>query len=86
MSGLANSAVSGIHFGCFAIIHRTVRCDSGATATSAPTVTCRRIKCASERAEVRHARDGAPDTLQYMSGAPATSRRAQKSALQRSEP
>jgi hypothetical protein len=51
-------------------VHRTVRCDSGATATSAPTVTCRRIKCAPEHAEVRHARDGAPDTLQYMSGVP----------------
>jgi hypothetical protein len=36
----------------------------------APTVTCRSIKCAPERAEVRHARSGAPDTLQYMSGVP----------------
>jgi hypothetical protein len=35
-----------------------------------PTVTCRSIKCAPERAEVRHARSGAPDTLQYMSGVP----------------
>jgi uncharacterized ParB-like nuclease family protein len=51
-------------------VHRTVWCDSGATATSAPTFTCRRIKCAPERAEVRHVRHGAPDTLQYMSGAP----------------
>ena len=30
-------------------VHRTVRCDNGSTATSAPTVTCRRIKCALER-------------------------------------
>jgi hypothetical protein len=37
---------------------------------SAPTVTCYSIKCALERAEVRHARSGAPDTLQYMSGVP----------------
>jgi hypothetical protein len=51
-------------------VHRTVRCNDGATATSAPTVTCSGIKCAPERAEVRHARCGAPDTLQYMSGAP----------------
>jgi hypothetical protein len=29
-----------------------------------------RIKCAPARAEVRHAHAGAPDTLQYMSGAP----------------
>jgi hypothetical protein len=36
----------------------------------APTDTCRSIKCAPERAEVKHARSGAPDTLQYMSGAP----------------
>jgi hypothetical protein len=36
----------------------------------APTVTCRSNKCAPERAEVRHARSGAPDTLQYMSGVP----------------
>jgi hypothetical protein len=28
------------------------------------------IKCAPERAEVRHAWVGAPDTLQYMSGVP----------------
>jgi hypothetical protein len=36
----------------------------------APTVTCRSIKCAPERAEVRHARAGTPDTLQCMSGVP----------------
>src|SRR6187455_849245 len=29
-----------------------------------------RIKCAPARAEARHAHTGAPDTLQYMSGAP----------------
>jgi hypothetical protein len=29
-----------------------------------------RIKCAPARAEVRHTHTGAPDTLQYMSGAP----------------
>ena len=51
-------------------VHRTVRCNGGATATSAPTVTCSGINCVPERAEVRHARLGAPDTLQYMSGAP----------------
>jgi hypothetical protein len=51
-------------------VHRTVRCDIEATDTSAPTATCRRIKCAPARAEVRHAHAGAPATLQYMSGAP----------------
>jgi hypothetical protein len=51
-------------------VHRTVRCNCGATATSAPTATCKCIKCAPARAEGRHAHAGAPDTLQYMSGAP----------------
>jgi hypothetical protein len=31
-------------------VHRTVRCNYGATATSAPTATCGRIKCAPARA------------------------------------
>ena len=53
---------------------------------SAPTVTCRSIKCAPERAEVRHARSGAPDTLQYMTGVPPDIKRAQQLELQRSEP
>jgi hypothetical protein len=47
-----------------------VRHDSGATATSGANGYLRRIKCAPARAEVRHAHAGAPDTLQYMSGAP----------------
>jgi hypothetical protein len=50
--------------------HRTVRCASGATATSAPTVACNSIKCATVRAEVRHALEGAPDSLQDLSCAP----------------
>jgi hypothetical protein len=53
-----------------AIIHRTVRCDSRATATSAPTIACNSIKCATVRAEVRHAPEGAPDSLQDLSGGP----------------
>jgi hypothetical protein len=51
-------------------VHRTVRCNGGPTTTSAPTVTCRRIKCTPEHAEVRLARAGTPDTLHCMSGAP----------------
>jgi hypothetical protein len=70
MSGLANSAASGIHFGSSAIIHRTVRCNSGATTISAPTATCDALNARAARAEARHAHAGAPDTLQYMSGAP----------------
>jgi hypothetical protein len=70
---LWNSPASGIRS---AIIHRTVRCAPDCPVSQrsngyfAPTVTCRGIKCAPERAEVRHARCGAPDTLQYMSGVP----------------
>jgi hypothetical protein len=60
------------------VAHRTVRCASGATATSAPTVACNRIKCATVRAEVRHAPEGAPDSLQDMSGAPPDCPVAQK--------
>jgi hypothetical protein len=61
-----------------AIIHRTVRCASGATATSAPTVTCNCIQCATVRAEVRLAPEGAPDSLQDLSGAPPDCPVAQK--------
>jgi hypothetical protein len=73
---LWNSLASGIRS---AIIHRTVRCTPDYPVSQrsngyfAPTVTCRSIKCAPERAEVRHARCGAPDTLQYMSGVPPDS-------------
>jgi hypothetical protein len=49
--------------------HRTVRCASGATATSAPTVICNRIQCATVRARVRAVSEGAPDSLQDLSGA-----------------
>jgi hypothetical protein len=68
--GLRNSPASGIHFSCSAIIHRTVRCNSGATATSGANGYLQRIYCAPARAEIRHAHAGAPDTQQYMSGAP----------------
>jgi hypothetical protein len=61
-----------------AIIHRTVRCASGAMATSAPTVTCNCIQCATVRAEVRLAPEGTPDSLQDLSGAPPDCPVAQK--------
>jgi hypothetical protein len=61
-----------------AIIHRTVRCASGAMATSAPTVTCNCIQCATVHAEVRHALEGAPDSLQDLSGGPPDCPVAQK--------
>jgi hypothetical protein len=56
-----------------AIIHRTVRCDSGAKATSRATVVCNRIQCATVRARVRARAGGAPDSLQDLSGAPPDS-------------
>jgi hypothetical protein len=83
-NGLRNSPASGFHFGCSAKIHRTVRCNSGATAISAPTATCDAFNARQKRAVVRHAGVGAPDIEQYMSGVHRTSRRAQKSELQRS--
>jgi hypothetical protein len=51
-------------------VHRTVRCNCGATATSGANGYLQRIKCAPARAEVRHAHAGAPDTPQCMSGVP----------------
>jgi hypothetical protein len=60
------------------VAHRTVRCASGATATSAPTVACNIIKCATVHAEVRHALEGAPDSLQDLFGAPPDCSVAQK--------
>jgi hypothetical protein len=51
-------------------VHRTVRCNSGATAILAPTATCDALNARAARAEVRHAHAGAPDNLQCMSGAP----------------
>jgi hypothetical protein len=60
-------------------VHRTVRCNSRATAISAPTATCGAFNARSARAEVRRAHTGAPDNEQEMSGVHRTPRRAQKS-------
>jgi hypothetical protein len=61
-SGLRNSPASRIHFSRSAKIHRTVRCNSGATTISAPTATCDALNARAACAEVRHAHAGAPDT------------------------
>jgi hypothetical protein len=53
-----------------AIIHRTVRCASGAMTTSHQRSSATSIKCAPARAEIRAALEGAPDSLQDLSGAP----------------
>jgi hypothetical protein len=53
-----------------AIIHRTVRCASGATATSRQRSSAEGIKCATVRAKVRAEPKGAPDSEQCLSGGP----------------
>jgi hypothetical protein len=52
-----------------AIIHRTVRCVSGATATSRQRSSVECIQCAIVRARVRAEPEGTPDSLQNLSGA-----------------
>jgi hypothetical protein len=69
----AELATFGKIRGRSAIIHRTVRCASGATATSRATVDCNRIQCATVRARVRARAVGALDSLQDLSGAPPDS-------------
>jgi hypothetical protein len=70
---VAELATFGKIRGRSSIIHRTVRCASGATATSRATVDCNRIQCATVRARVRARAVGAPDSLQDLSGAPPDS-------------
>jgi hypothetical protein len=60
-------------------VHRTVRCDSGATVVSAPTATCGALNARAARAGVRRAHSGTPDKEQCMSGVHRTPRRAHKS-------
>jgi hypothetical protein len=45
-------------------VHRTVRCNSGATVISAPTALCGAFNARSARAEVRRAHSGTPDKEQ----------------------
>jgi hypothetical protein len=45
-------------------VHRTVRCNSGATAISAPTAPCGALNARAARAEVRRAHTGTPDKEQ----------------------
>jgi hypothetical protein len=57
----------------FAIIHRTVRCDSGATATARATVDCNALNARLRAQKSRARAGGTPDSLQGMSGAPPDS-------------
>jgi hypothetical protein len=50
--------------------HRTVRCDSGATATSAPMVDCNALNARLRAQRSRARAGGTPDSLQGLSGAP----------------
>jgi hypothetical protein len=92
-SGLQNSPASGIHFRCSAIIHRTCPVYTGLSGVTAgqrlllaPTATCSALN-ARQRAQ----RSGTPMLAHQTlySTCPVrhrTSRQAQKSELQRSEP
>jgi hypothetical protein len=82
----AELATFGKIRGRSAIIHRTVRCASGATATSHAMVVCNRIQCATVRARVRARAVGAPDSLQDLSGAPPDSPEAPQVRAQTVEP
>jgi hypothetical protein len=67
-------------------VHRTVRCNCGATATSRQRSSADAFNARQKRAVVRHAGAGAPDTLQFMSGAPPDIKAGPVSELQRSKP
>jgi hypothetical protein len=66
--------------------HRTVSVCQRSNGYFAPTIDCNRIKCATVRARVRARVEGAPDSLQDLSGAPPDSQRPHQSELQRSDP
>jgi hypothetical protein len=68
------------------VSHRTVRCASGAMATSRAMVVCNRIQCATVRARVRARAVGAPDSLQDLSGAPPDSPEAPQVRAPKVEP
>jgi hypothetical protein len=73
---LWNLAASGIHNGCSAIIHRTCPVYTGLSGVTAGQRLLRAngrlqlqlMRARARRSQARHA--GAPDILQYMSGAP----------------
>jgi hypothetical protein len=53
--------------------HRTVRCNSGATATSRATVDCKALNARLRAQRSRARAGGTPDSLQGLSGAPPDS-------------
>jgi hypothetical protein len=68
-----NSSPSGKDRGRSAIIHRTVRCDSGATTTSRATVDCNALNARLRAQRSRARAGGTLDSLQGLSGAPPDS-------------
>jgi hypothetical protein len=64
--------------GQYLVAHWTVRCASGATATSRQRSSAESIKCATVRVRVRAEPDGAPETEQCLSDAPPNCSVAQK--------
>jgi hypothetical protein len=90
---LWNLAASGIRSGCSAIIHRTCPVYTGLSGVTAGQRLLRRQRSPADafnarqkRAVVRHAGAGAPDTPQFMSGAPPDIKAGPVSELQRSKP
>jgi hypothetical protein len=73
-----NSPDCLVRTGLCPVGHRTVRCASGATATSRQRSSAEGIKCATVHARVRAAPEDAPDSLQDLSGAPPYCPVAQK--------
>jgi hypothetical protein len=66
--------------------HRTVRCVSGATATSCATVDCNTLNARLRAQRIEHARVAHRTVYRTCPVRHRTARRAHKSELQRSEP
>jgi hypothetical protein len=65
-------------------VHRTVRCNLRATTTSCQRSPAGAFNARQKRAVVRHTGAGAPDILQYLSGAPPDIKAGPEVELQRS--
>jgi hypothetical protein len=82
----AELATFGNFRGRSAIIHRTVRCASGATATSRATVVCNRIQWLQCAQKSEHARVAHQTVYRTCPVHHRTAQRPHKSELQRSNP
>jgi hypothetical protein len=68
-----NSPDCPVSHGTVSGAHRTVRCDSGATATSRATVDCNALNARLRAQRSRARAGGTPDSLHGLSGAPPDS-------------